>query len=383
MANKIPVDTLYHASIVVHDARAAARNYAEFYGITRWRVVHHTDERLSNTTVHGRKRTAPPALDLAGPMPIPGAYTFTTATGHTPSGVEFELVQPTLGLSTFEEFLATRGEGVHSLHLAVVEPRDFPALKAWLASEGVPVGQSFTVDDVADYVYFDTRKVLGGFYVQVVVPRVPDWEAAIRADEEWDFSGEIDRPAGVEAMQQVAGITHFGVVVPDVVERVETFARLFAVSLWRGMNWRTEPGWLEDTTNNGQPVHHAYFTARADVGKNRSGVPFGFEVIQPTFGPSHYKEDFLQVLGPGIHHVDLATDMKEWDEWDAVNRWLADLGAPTCMSGWLRNHWTLFHYQDTRRKLGYVTEIHPPRPPGKAQRMAPDYWYDFSARAEG
>ena len=56
----------------------------------------------------------------------------------------------------------------------------------------------------------------------------------------------------------------------------------------------------------GQPCNHGYFTGRADVGKNRSGVPFGFEVIQPTYGPSHYKEDFLQVLGPGIHHVDLA-----------------------------------------------------------------------------
>ena len=104
-------------------------------------------------------------------------------------------------------------------------------------------------------------------------------------------------------------------------------------------------------------------------------------MIQPTYGPSHYKEDFLQVLGPGIHHVDLATAMEEWSEWDAVNQWLDSMGAPTCMSGWLRNHSALFHYQDTRRKLGYVTEIHPPREPGKAGRWAPDYWYDFSAKA--
>ena len=104
----------------------------------------------------------------------------------------------------------------------------------------------------------------------------------------------------VEAMQQASGLTHFGVVVHDVVERVETFARLFDVPVWRGMHWHTEPGWLEDTTNNGQPVNHGYFTGRADVGKNRSGVPFGFEVVQPTYGPSHYKEDFLQVLGPAM-----------------------------------------------------------------------------------
>jgi hypothetical protein len=74
------------------------------------------------------------------------------------------------------------------------------------------------------------------------------------------------------------------------------------------------------------------------------------------------------------------TAMEEWSEWDAVNQWLDSMGAPTCMSGWLRNHSALFHYQDTRRKLGYVTEIHPPREPGKGGRWAPDYWYDFSAK---
>src|SRR5262249_29537730 len=80
-------------------------------------------------------------------------------------------------------------------------------------------------------------------------------------------------------------------------------------------------------------------------------------------------------------HVDLATDMKAWSEWEAVNDWLAAMDAPTCMSGWLRNHSALFHYQDTRRKLGYVTEIHPPREPGKGGRWAPDYWDDVSATA--
>jgi hypothetical protein len=149
------------------------------------------------------------------------------------------------------------------------------------------------------------------------------------------------------------------------------------------MHWRTEPGWLEDTTTNGQPVTHAYFTGRADVGKNRSGVPFGFEVVQPTFGPSHYKEDFLLKLGPGIHHADLVIPMQEPSEWEAINDWLAENGAPTCMSGWLRNHAALFHYQDTRELLGYVVEIHPPADPNAPRRRwAPDYWYDFSAKVE-
>jgi hypothetical protein len=54
VANKIPVDTLYHTNVVTKDAKATARHYAEFYGINRWRVVHHTKDRLRNPTVRRR-----------------------------------------------------------------------------------------------------------------------------------------------------------------------------------------------------------------------------------------------------------------------------------------------------------------------------------------
>ncbi len=380
MTNTFPVDTLYYATVVTRDAKATAKNYAQFYGIDRWTVVHYTPDRLTNSTIHGRVPTSPPQVGVSGPNPVPGEYGFLAATGTNSTGaVRFQLVQPTSGLSTFEEFLITRGPGVHSVFMSVVDRDAFALLKAWLAEERIPVGQSFTFRDVADYYYFDAREALGGYYLQVVVPRRSDWEQAIAPDEEWDFSKEISRPPSVEAVTRVSSITHFGVVVPDVVKRVETYARLFGQPIWRGMHWRTEPGSLDDTTYYGKPVSHAYFTGRADIGQ-KQGAPFGFEIVQPTFGPTHYKEDFLQVLGPGIHHIDLNIPLEEWHEWDALNQWLAEeMDAPTCMSGWLRNHTVLFHYQDTRKKLGYVTEIHPPVDTTKPRvRWAPDYWYDFT-----
>jgi hypothetical protein len=383
--NKIPITTLQYATAVVRDAKAMARHYAEFFGIERWEVVHCTPERLSEMTVHGRIPTAPPPFDLNGPVPVPGQYGFISAIGSSPGGeIRFRLVQPTIGLSTFEEFLVTRGQGVHSIFASIVEPQDFPALRSWLASEGVPVGQSYRLGN-AGYYYFDMRSALGGFYVQVVVPHAADWESSVKADEVWDFSREVERPAAVEAVTRAAGITHFGVVVDDLTQRLPRFARLFGQPVWRGMHWRTAAGSLEDTTNNGVPVVHGYFTGRADLGTNRSGLPFGFEVIQPTFGPSHYKEDYLRLLGPGIHHVDVRIPMSDWDQWEAINAWLAkDLAAPTCMSGWLRNHSTLFHYQDTRESLGFVVEISGPRKAtngGPVKGWQPDYWYDFSAQA--
>jgi hypothetical protein len=384
MAEKIPVDTLYYATIVTKDAKALAREHSRFYDIPDWKVVHHTPARLSNTRFRGRSRGAPPAMGFEGRNPAPGEFAFTTATGTSRNGgVTFQIVQPTDGLSTFEAFLVTRGTGIHSVFMSVMQPADFARMTAWLRQQGIGIAQSFTIDDAADFHYLDTREALGGFYVQIVVPRVADWESAINTDETWDFDAEIDRPDAAKLPALTTGIPHFGVIVHDVEKHTENFARLFGQSLWRGMHWRTEAGSLEDTTCNGEKVTHAYFTGRGDIGKTPLGVPFGFEIVQPTFGPSHYKEQFLQVLGPGIHHVDLNFPVETWQEWEALNAWLArDFDAPTCMSGWLRNKAALFQYQDTYNRLGYVTEIHAPRPPGKPMRWAPDYWYDFSAQLD-
>lgn len=381
--NKIPIDTLQYATIVVHDAKAMARNHALFFGIDKWDVVHATPDRLKDVTVHGRVPTAPPPFDLLGPVPVPGEYGFITATGSSPGGeIRFRLVQPTSGLSTFAESLITRGQSVHSIFATIVDPKDFPALRSWLASEGIPVGQSYKLGN-ADYYYFDMRSALGGFYIQVVVPHSSDWETSVAPDEVWNFP--VERPKLTEAVTRAVGLSHFGVVVDDLTQRLPRFATLFGAPVWRGMHWHTAPGSLEDTTNNGKPVNHGYFTGRTDLGKNRSGLPFGFEVIQPTYGPSHYKEDYLQILGPGIHHIDVRVPTKEMAEFEAINDWLIkELAAPTCMSGWLRNHAALFQYKDTRQALGYVTEIGAPikqKDDGPRKGWQPDFWYDFSAKA--
>jgi hypothetical protein len=384
MANRIPVDSLYYTTLVTRDAKAMARKHAEFYGINKWKVMHCSPNRLKDTSFRGRGRGIANNEGLVGNTAAPGEFGFTSALGASENGgVAFQIVQPTVGLSTFEHFLCTRGPGVHGVFMSVVQERDFEQLRDWLAHESIPIAQAFTIADAARFYFFDTRKALGGFYIQVVVPLCEHWSDAITVDEEWDFSNAVNRPPGGIPPTRIIAIPHFGVVVHDVEPVLERFARLFAQPRWRGMNWRTEKGSLEDTTNNGKPVAHAYFTGRSDLGKNALGQPFGFEIVQPTFGPSHYKEDFLLSLGPGIHHVDLAFAVEDWPEWEALNKWMADdLDAPTCMSGWLRNRSALFQYQDTRKSLGYVVEIHAPRPQGVARmRSAPDYWYDFAVPA--
>jgi len=382
--SRFGVDTLYYPTIVTRDAKNLARNHALLYGVDRWKVSHLSPARLTNTSLRGRGRGIPPKLELLGHNRAAGEFGFVSAIGTNGDGtLTFQIVQPAGGLSTFEHFLITRGTGVHGMFMSVVSQEEFLVLKQALSAEGIPVAQSFTVDGAADFYYFDTREALGGFYVQVVVPRSSDWQNEIAVDEIWDFSNEYERPTAALPASKTSALPHFGVVVHDVERSVGAFARLFGQPLWRVMNWRTEAGSLEDTTNKGIAVNHAYLAARGDIGKSRAGIGFGFEVIQPTFGPSHYKEDFLQVLGPGIHHIDTHFPVSDWDEWDALNRWMAnEFSAPTCMSGWLRGRSALFQYQDTREKLGYVIEVHAPHLKDKPRtRSAPDYWFDFSVEA--
>lgn len=382
MANRIPIDTLYHVTVVTRDARETARQHSRFYGIPSWKVVDHASARLTRTSFHGRGRGSSDLnAGMVGKAAAPGEFGFLSARGSTPNGgITFEIIQPTLGLSTFEHFLVTRGSGVHGVCMTVVKRAEIVALRNFLEGEGVPLALSYALNDSVDFLYFDTRKALGGFYVQVIVSDQPDWAATIAATETWSFEDQIPTDAAARPTQGSTAITHFGVIVHDLESQLKNFAKLFGQSVWRGMNWRTARGSLEETTCNGKPVIHSYFTGRADVGKTPLGPAFGFEVVQPCFGPSHYKEDFLQLLGPGIHHIDLNFPVTEWSEWDALNNWLdSDFGAPCCMSGWLRSKSALFHYHDTRKKLGYVVEIHAPRPDEAPKaRWAPDYWYDFS-----
>jgi hypothetical protein len=379
MSTHIPVDTLYYANVVTKDARQLARNYAEFYGIHTWQVVHHTDARLTNATVFGRVDPVRRGGEAGGALQSPGLFTFITATGRSENGgVEFRLVQPgpPIGaLDTFNEFLITRGQAIHSLFLSVMDQQDLAELQQWLATQGVRVAQSYTLDDAADFYYLDTRKALGGFFIQVVVPRRPDWQEAIRADETWDFAGQIERPRGVEAAQRVTGITHFGVVVRDLNERMEAYARLFGQPSWTGRYWRSEPGWLTDTTYWTEPVVHGWINGRGNIGTTPLGVPFGFEVVQPAHGPQHYKQDFLDRVGPGIHHVDLVIPFEQMWECEEFNRWLERIGMPNCMTG---THNRLYHYQDAFEKLGYVIEVHPPR--RLDFPMPPSYTFDFTAQ---
>jgi len=347
----IPVDRLHHVTVVVRDLAATARNYALVLGIERWDVVHLDAARLGDTSAFGFETP----------------FTYSAATGTSANGVTFELVQPVSGLSSFMEFLVTRGEGIHGLCLAELAEGGLRDLA------GLPVAQAETVDGAARHYHLDTRAALGGYHVEVVVPLAGGGRR--RVDERWDFGGQVRRPAGVEGLQELPRIWHFGVAVGSLMERLPAYASLLGLTEWTFAHFRPGPGLLERSTLNGEAVEHAWVLAKADVPQ------FGFEVIQPTVEPTHYRREFMDRGGEGIHHL-LALPSTADEEWLRLRAWLESLGAPVAMSGSVRSGAAEFFYVDTRRLLGgYLLEVirRSARPEGgEPPRSEPDFRFDFS-----
>jgi hypothetical protein len=337
--NKIPTDDLLHIGVVVQDAHASARKFARMYGITDWAVTDHTPERLKNTVTRGH----------AAPQH------FLTATGQAQTNlgpVTIRLVEPRGGWTTYQEFLLTKGEGIHHVCTAAVDTKRMAQLETWLGKEGVGIAQSAVLPDGVREVCLDTRATLGGFYVQLLVA---DGERpAAKPDEVWNLGDAI--PEGGPLLPLGTFQMHFGVVVNDLMARVADWARLFGLAEWNFMNWRNAPGSLEDPEYMGKPVDHAYFTTLF------SFTPLlGFEVIQPTFGPSHYKENYRNLVGEGIHHVN-ASMLPDAEAWKASAQRLAQAGMPVVMGGGIGGGFANFYYVDTAKELGYVTEVLHPGP---------------------
>src|SRR5690606_16604426 len=121
---------------------------------------------------------------------------------------------------------------------------------------------------------------------------------------------------------------------------------ILGVDKWGIRNWRTEPGLLENAFyRDDKAVQHEYFTGLTPF------RDFGFEVIQPTLGPSHYNREFRDLWGEGVHHMLLHIDTDP-EAWDRTQQWLASINIPTVMGADLWGGATAFCYYDTWSALG-------------------------------
>lgn len=368
MSGLLPVKGLISVGVVVPDLEKATRRYAEILGIDSWEVRTFDADRLSVMTSRGRRvegsfRTAvgttKGAVRESGVAPGPDAVPVT-----------FELVQPLAGETPFQEFRFRRTQGICHLTLSQVTSQEWPAIQSALADAGLGTAASMTVDGTHERHLIDTRSRLGGFLVEVLVGDATQSPV----DEVWDHSGTYTRPERVGPLP-VQGVGHFGVVVNDVIATIEQFNEVLGVEHWRIRDWRSEPDLLQNPFYRGEDVDHEYFTGLAPF------TDFGFEVIEPTKGPSHYNREFRDVHGEGVHHMLLSVTADK-QLWDSNREWLASIGVPLAMGAELIRGSGEFCYYDTEEALGgWLLEATCRHFPADPHLVQPHYVIDFSAMA--
>ena len=137
---KLDSATVVQIGIIVKDAEKTASHYAEVFGIPKPDVVSIADDSFAKTKYRGQASAAKgkAAFFDLGP-------------------VQMELIEPVGAPSTWEEFLRTKGEGIHHIALRTGNMQE---AQAFLNSKGMETIQSGGWNG-GQYAYIECTQQLG------------------------------------------------------------------------------------------------------------------------------------------------------------------------------------------------------------------------------
>lgn len=149
----VPVRQVLQVCVVVRDLQSALERYWNILGIGPWRVYTYEPPGLTNTTLRGK----------------PQAYTMRLAVAEV-GDVQWELIQPLEGPSTYREFLEEKGEGLHHVAFQV---DDHDQAVAAFKEQGIGVLMSGSWHG-GTYSYMDTQEPLG--MIAEIYKRAPGFQ---------------------------------------------------------------------------------------------------------------------------------------------------------------------------------------------------------------
>lgn len=247
----LPVTAIARVGVLTRDCRAAAAEYARFFGINDWRVA-----------------------DCAGRTADGHDYAHRQAVGYA-NGVGFELIEPQSGV--WAQALDRCGEGPS--HVVIPAP-DWAAVTQAQTATGL--------DTLAEHEehggrrrLLDSRTALGGLGLVFA-----DADALIAPGEPLHVPGDAILP--VQKLYQVS------MMVRDLDAAKARFRALLGVEAWVDIG--IDSAQMPDCRYYGKPVEH---TARLSIGR-RGGACF--ELVEPLDGPTIYR-DALDRRGECVHHI--------------------------------------------------------------------------------
>ncbi len=338
--------SMLRVRVVVPDLDDAIRSYAELLGLSTW-LVNTVDATACRVSLDGQ------SFDAG----------FRSARLANPRGIDFELIQPTTGATTFARRLATNGASVHDVCIVSCDAQGTAEFISHV-QKSARIRQSVTVSDATTF-WIDTTEALGGYYLSV--GSLEAWDRALGvpevvelgdlSDPELDFSNEF--------------VQHLGVVVADVERRTRDYAATFGQKEWPVINLSTESGTLVEVAYNGQKGPDAYLSSSAPVGQIRQVQPiggtaasrtqgppltFGVELIQPLSGPSRYREGYHDRFGDGVQHVYFGP-VPDDETWNRLRAAFERHGISTVTLGSAFEGAVDYAYFGTLERLGFDIEV--------------------------
>ena len=152
-AEKVELKQVFQVCVVVKDIQKSVEQYWNIFGIGPWQIHTFQPPDLFDTTLRGK----------------PEPYTMKIAAAQI-GNIQWELIQPLSGRSSYHEFLEEKGEGLH--HVAVMV-QDFDKTVAALEKQGIGTMMSGKYRE-STYAYLDTGPALG--FITEILKMPPGFE---------------------------------------------------------------------------------------------------------------------------------------------------------------------------------------------------------------
>ncbi len=136
---------IVQVGIVVEDVEEMARRYWDLLGVGPWRFLHFEPPHLADCSLHG--------------IPVRDSDFGVKAALADLGDLQFELLEPTRGVSTHLEFLNAQGVGVHHVSFGGVPDHD--EIVTSVAEEGIELESTGLIGGASTFTYLATQDALG------------------------------------------------------------------------------------------------------------------------------------------------------------------------------------------------------------------------------
>lgn len=340
------ISSIYQVCIVTHDLKGTVQELTQRFGIGPFKCWDHTPKSLVDTEFRGERSiwTAKIALAWIGDL-------------------QLEVVQPTEGVSLYNEFLDNHGEGVQHL-LVSSDDLSFEETVQRFVSAGFPVVQGGMVRVPSQvgslqlpaprllrkflspkFKYLDTEAAIKTAVELIKMPLSLSYQRGceIGKGDYWIPENGATVEAGLPH-RFIDNLFKVGLVTHDLEATVRNYVERLGVGPWKILD--LTPPVIKDAKIRGETVEFSLRLALAKIGET------WIEIVQPLDGKSLHRE-FLEQHGEGIHYLGVSADKLTFSE--AVNKFTS-LGCPIVMEGELKGAYRFAHF-DTKPFIKTTLEL--------------------------